>query len=160
MEFNSLSKTYNMAGWRMGMAVGNAEVLAALAQVKSNVDSGIFHPLQEAAVRALAVDPAWIAQRNALYAQRLDVLAAGLFNLGLTVPMPRAALYLWVRIPEGQTAVGVAGRWLEEAGVAVAPGSFFGPSGQGYIRVSVTAPLERITEAMDRLRALGLQDGR
>ena len=160
VEFNSLSKTYNMAGWRMGMAVGNAEVLAALAQVKSNVDSGIFHPLQEAAVRALAVDPAWIAQRNALYAQRLDVLAAGLFNLGLTVSMPRAALYLWVRIPEGQTAVGVAGRWLEEAGVAVAPGSFFGPSGQGYIRVSVTAPLERITEAMDRLRALGLQDGR
>jgi LL-diaminopimelate aminotransferase len=160
VEFNSLSKTYNMAGWRMGMAVGNAEVLAALAQVKSNVDSGMFHPLQEAAVRALAVDPAWIAERNGLYAQRLDVLAAGLFDLGLTASMPRAALYLWLRIPEGWTSEGFAGRWLEEAGVAVAPGSFFGPSGQGYIRVSVTAPLERISEAMDRLRALGPQDDR
>jgi len=142
------------------MAVGNAEVLAALAQVKSNVDSGMFHPLQEAAVRALAVDPAWIAERNGLYAQRLDVLAAGLFDIGLTVSMPRAALYLWVRIPEGQTAERFAGRWLEEAGVAVAPGSFFGPSGQGYIRASVTASLERISEAMDRLRALGPQDDR
>lgn len=154
VEFNSLSKTYNMAGWRIGMAVGNAEVLSSLARVKSNVDSGMFHPLQEAAVQALALDPAWISERNAIYAERMDVLAAGLFALGLPVSMPQAALYLWVPLPEGGTAEGLATRWLEEAGVAVAPGSFFGPSGQGYIRVSVTAPLPRIREALARLAAL------
>jgi len=154
VEFNSLSKTYNMAGWRIGMAVGNAEVLAALAQVKSNVDSGMFHPLQDAAVAALALDPAWIADRNALYAERMDVMVAGLFALGLSVPMPRAALYLWVPVPEGVTAEGLATRWLEDAGVSVAPGSFFGPSGEGYVRISVTAPLTRIREALTRLAAL------
>jgi len=155
VEFNSLSKTYNMAGWRIGMAVGNAEVLAALARLKSNVDSGMFHPLQDAAVAALSLDPAWIAERNALYAERMDVMVAGLFGLGLSVPMPRAALYLWVPVPEGETAEELATRWLEEAGVAVAPGSFFGPSGKDFVRISVTAPLPRIREALTRLAGVG-----
>lgn len=154
IEFNSLSKTYNMAGWRMGMAVGNAEVLAALAQVKSNIDSGMFHPLQEAAARALSVDAAWIAERNGRYRDRLGMLVAGLQDLGLEATMPRAALYVWARVPDGAGAEALARRWLTEAGVAVAPGGFFGPSGRDYVRVSITAPASRIEEALDRLKRL------
>jgi LL-diaminopimelate aminotransferase len=154
IEFNSLSKTYNMAGWRMGMAVGNRDVLAMLAQVKSNVDSGMFHPVQVAAVRALAIDPEWITARNARYRERFALLIEGLSDLGLDAPMPRAALYLWARVPEGQDAEALARTWLTEAGIAVAPGGFFGPSGQDYIRVSVTAPTTRIAEAVARLKRL------
>ena len=154
VEFNSLSKTLNMAGWRVGMAVGHAEALAALAQVKSNVDSGMFHPLQEAAARALDIEPAWIDARNAIYQERLNLLVAGLTALGLDASLPRAALYLWVPVPPGNDAEGLARHWLEHAGVAVAPGSFFGPSGEGYIRISATAPTPRIEEAIVRLRRL------
>jgi LL-diaminopimelate aminotransferase len=154
IEFNSLSKTYNMAGWRMGMAVGNAEVLSALAQVKSNVDSGMFHPLQEAAARALTVEPDWIAERNARYRERMNFLVNGLSQLGLEAPMPKAALYVWARVPDGQDAEALARRWLTETGVAIAPGGFFGPSGRDYVRVSITAPVSRIEEALERLKGL------
>jgi LL-diaminopimelate aminotransferase len=159
VEFNSLSKTYNMAGWRMGMAVGNAEVLSALSQVKSNVDSGMFHPLQEAAIEALSVDGAWIAARNAIYRERLQIMVEGLAALGLDATLPRAGLYLWVAVPVGETAEGYARYWLEAAGVAVAPGSFFGPVGDGYIRLSATAPTAQIREAMARVLALGPRSG-
>ncbi len=155
VEFNSLSKTYNMAGWRIGMALGNAAVLNALAQVKSNVDSGMFHPLQEAAIRALTVDEAWIAARNAIFRERLQILVDGLASLGIAAPLPRAALYLWAPVPVGEAAEALARRWLEEAGVAVAPGSFFGPAGGAYIRISITAPTARIHEAIARLQQLG-----
>ncbi len=159
VEFNSLSKTYNMAGWRLGMAVGNAEVLAALTQVKSNVDSGMFHPLQEAAIRALTVDGAWIAARNDIYRERLQLLVDGLHTLGMSATLPRAGLYLWVAVPDGESAEECARRWLEEAGVAVAPGSFFGPVGSGYLRISATAPTARIRDAMARLRELTAASG-
>jgi LL-diaminopimelate aminotransferase len=154
IEFNSLSKTYNMAGWRMGMAVGNARMLSALAQVKSNIDSGMFYPLQEAAVQALQADSAWIARRNSIYLRRLEILVQGLGELGLHASMPRAALYLWVPVPGTETAEALARRWLSTAGVAVAPGSFFGSAGSGYVRVSITAPTPRIAEAVQRLQAL------
>lgn len=154
VEFNSLSKTYNMAGWRVGMAVGCPKVLAALMQVKSNVDSGMFYPLQQAAVRALSLDPEWIRTRNDVYWERLQLLASGLSTLGMEVTLPKGALYLWVPVPEGQDAEHMARRWLFEAGVAVAPGTFFGPSGAGYVRISVTAPTSRLKEALERLRAL------
>ncbi|MGC9520782.1 MAG: aminotransferase class I/II-fold pyridoxal phosphate-dependent enzyme [Anaerolineae bacterium] len=154
VEFNSLSKSFNMAGWRMGMAVGNERVLSALAQVKSNVDSGMFYPMQEAAIQALAMDDGWVARRNAIYRERLQILAEGLRRAGLSASLPQAALYLWVPLPEGEEAVALAQRWLDATGVAVAPGTFFGPSGAGYIRVSATAPTERIEEAVRRLMAL------
>jgi LL-diaminopimelate aminotransferase len=154
VEFNSLSKTYNMAGWRMGMAVGNPEVLAALAQVKSNVDSGMFHPMQSAAIEALALSPVWMDARNARYRERLAVIVEGVRGVGLDASMPKAALYVWAALPAGAEAETVARRWLEEAGVAVAPGTFFGPAGAGYLRVSATAPIERIREAMARLKTL------
>ncbi|MBN1248147.1 MAG: aminotransferase class I/II-fold pyridoxal phosphate-dependent enzyme [Anaerolineae bacterium] len=159
LEFNSLSKTYNMAGWRLGMAVGSREPLAALAQVKSNVDSGLFQPLQEAAICALATEPAWIEARNAIYRERLQILVDGLQSAGISASMPKAALYLWAPVPGspehgGRGAVDLARSWLEQAGVAVAPGAFFGASGAGYVRISATAPTERIREAMARITAM------
>jgi LL-diaminopimelate aminotransferase len=151
VEFNSLSKTANMAGWRVGMAVGNAEALAALAQVKSNVDSGIFYPLQEAAVRALAADPAWLAARNAIYEERVDIIVEALNAAGMKTVRPRATLYVWARVPQGKSEE-FAQALLEQTGVALAPGPFFGPAGEGYVRLAVVAPTERVREAMARLR--------
>jgi LL-diaminopimelate aminotransferase len=152
IEFNSLSKTANMAGWRIGMAVGNAEALSALAQVKSNVDSGIFHPLQEAAVRALAADPEWLAARNATYEERVNVILEALAEVGMEAVRPRATLYVWARVPRGWESETFAQVLLEQTGVAIAPGLFFGPAGEGYVRFSVTASTERVRDAMARLR--------
>jgi LL-diaminopimelate aminotransferase len=152
VEFNSLSKTYNMPGWRLGMAVGNAEALALLAQVKSNVDSGIFRPLQEAAIQALFIDPVWVSERNAIYQERLDLILEGLRAVGIEAPRPRASLYVWAPVPQGWTSEGFALAMLEEADVAVAPGSFFGSAGEGYVRLSVTSPAGRIRQAMVRIK--------
>jgi LL-diaminopimelate aminotransferase len=152
VEFGSFSKTYNMAGWRVGMAVGNADVLASLAHVKSNVDSGIFRPLQEAAVRTLTVDPAWVSRRNGVYRERLEVVLHGLKAIGMAAAQPRATFYVWVRVPPEWTSETFALTLLEQAGVAVAPGSFFGPAGEGYVRFSVVTPIARIREAMERMR--------
>jgi LL-diaminopimelate aminotransferase len=153
VEFNSLSKTCNMAGWRMGMAVGSSKALASLAQVKSNVDSGIFRPLQEAAVRALAISQEWLSERNAIYQERMDIILEGLDGAGMGTVRPRASLYAWAPVlPDWASAEEFAVALLEQVGVSVAPGSFFGPSGEGYVRVSVTAPTARVREAMQRLR--------
>ncbi|MDF1513791.1 MAG: type II 3-dehydroquinate dehydratase [Anaerolineae bacterium] len=151
VEFNSLSKTFNMAGWRIGMAVGNSEAASALAQVKSNVDSGMFHPLQDAAIQALDTDAQWINVRNAQYRERISVVVEGLGNAGIPAVAPQAALYVWAPVPQGWTSEHFALTWLEKTGVAVAPGSFFGPSGEGYIRLSVTAPVEQLHIAMNRI---------
>ncbi len=164
IEFNSLSKLANMAGWRIGMLVGNDQVVEAVARVKSNVDSGIFRPLQEAAIVALSIDPAWLVKRNAVYRERLGILVNGLQQMGLEASCPQATLYLWAKIPETggtgalptRTSEGFARMLLEETGVAVAPGSFFGHAGEGFIRVSATAPTPRIEEARRRLLAFEL----
>lgn len=161
VEFNSLSKTWNMAGWRIGMAVGNAAALAALAQVKSNTDSGIFRPVQEAAVRAFSTVPEWTAARNQVYQERMGILLEGLEAAGMEASRPRATLYVWAQLPRRWTASErpserFALALLEETGVAVAPGSFFGPAGEGYVRVSVTSPTERIREGMKRSEEFGL----
>ncbi len=149
VEFNSLSKTWNMAGWRIGMALGNSDALAALAQVKSNMDSGIFWPLQEAAVQALATPPEWIHERNRVYQERMNILLQGLAQAGLVAHRPQATLYLWVQVPEpaDQFALDL----LMETGVTIAPGTFFGPGGEGYARIAITAPANQIREAMKRL---------
>jgi len=163
VEFNSLSKMANMAGWRVGMAVGSAPVVQALARVKSNIDSGIFQPLQEAAVAALSADPAWLEKRNAVYRERLKILVNALRHIGMEASSTQATLYLWARIPEARGEASPSG-WtseefalllLEETGIAVAPGSFFGKAGEGFIRVSATAPTSRIEEARRRLQTLG-----
>jgi LL-diaminopimelate aminotransferase len=152
VEFNSLSKTCNMAGWRVGMAVGNADALASLAQVKSNVESGLFRPLQEAAVQALSAEPGWVRARNAVYRERLGMAVKGLNAAGIEASLPRAALYVWARVPAEWDSEKFALTLLEQTGVSLAPGSFFGPAGEGYVRLSVTAPTPRVREAMDRLR--------
>lgn len=157
VEFNSLSKTANMAGWRIGMAVGNAEPLAALARVKSNVDSGIFRPLQEAAVRALAAGPDWLAARNAIYAERIHIILEVLDAVGMEAVRPRATLYVWARVPRGWESESFAQGLLERTGVAIAPGPFFGPAGEGYVRLAVVAPTERVREAMARLRGFVIE---
>lgn len=154
IEFNSVSKTFNMAGWRAGMAVGCPDALALLAQIKSNVDSGIFLPIQDAAVRALSVDSDWIVARNGVYRERLSMIVEALNAAGLDAALPRATLYLWVRLPSGVDSEILAVHLLRNTGVSVAPGTFFGAAGEGFLRVSVTAPTDRIVEASERLRRL------
>ncbi|HEY7355380.1 MAG TPA: LL-diaminopimelate aminotransferase [Ktedonobacterales bacterium] len=154
VEFFSFSKAYNMAGFRLGMLVGNAEVVQALGQLKTNIDTGIFRPLQYAAIEALALPPEWIAERNLIYQRRRDVLVAACNRLGLQVETPRASLYLWPRIPPGQTSKEFAFALLDRIGVFVTPGTNFGPGGEGYLRLSLTVPDDRLEEAIARLATL------
>lgn len=151
IEFGSLSKTFNMAGWRIGYAVGNANALRLLGLIKSNVDSGMFLPLQQAAVAALRTDDAWIEERNAVYRERLGVLADALSAAGLSATVPKATHYLWIHIPGGEDSEAFALRLLGDTGIAVAPGTFFGPGGEGFVRISATAPTGRILDAAERL---------
>jgi len=156
IEFHSLSKTYNMTGWRIGMAVGNAEIIDALMRVKSNLDSGVPQAVQRMAITALEGPQGCIAEHNRVYQRRRDRLVAALQGLGLRLTPPKASLYVWARVPEGATSVQFATRLLEEAGVVVTPGTGYGPSGEGYVRLSLTLPDERLEEGVRRLQALRL----
>jgi LL-diaminopimelate aminotransferase len=151
IEFHSFSKTYNMTGWRIGMAVGNATMIDALMRVKSNLDSGIPQAIQRMAIAALEGPQGCIAEHTAVYQRRRDRLAAALTKIGLRLRPPRASLYLWARLPEGQTSVEFATRLLDETGVVVTPGVGYGPSGEGYVRLSLTVPDDRLEEAVRRL---------
>jgi LL-diaminopimelate aminotransferase len=151
VEFNSLSKTYNMAGWRVGMLVGNAEVVQTLRRVKSNVDSGIFPAVTAAAEAALTGDQTWLQARNAMYARRRDVILSGLRRIGMDAPKPSASLYIWAPVPNGRQAEEFADAVLEETGVCFSPGTFFGAEGEGYLRISLGAANDRMEEAMRRL---------
>ncbi|MDT7885207.1 MAG: aminotransferase class I/II-fold pyridoxal phosphate-dependent enzyme [Thermoflexus sp.] len=153
VEFYSLSKSHNMAGWRVGMLVGNAEVVGTLARLKSNIDSGHFRPIQEAAAVALTHDDEWMAERNAEYARRRDVMVDALNAAGLTAERPRATIYVWARLPEGWRSADYAARLLEATGVSVAPGAMFGEAGEGYIRISLVQPVPRLEEAARRIQA-------
>lgn len=152
VEFHSFSKAYNMAGFRLGMMVGAAPICEGLTRLKSNLDTGVFRPLQVAAVRALALPDSWLMERNAIYARRRDLLAATLNDLGLRVTPPEAGLYLWPHVPEGVSSADFALRLLDEAAVALTPGTNFGSGGEGYLRITLTAPDARIEEAATRLR--------
>jgi LL-diaminopimelate aminotransferase len=158
LEFNSLSKTYNMAGWRVGMAAGSAKAIEALARTKTNIDSGIFRPLQDAAVLALNGDQSWLAERNEIYRQRRDLILETLGELGVEAAKPRASLYLWASTPPGMGSETLANRLLEEVGVSVAPGTVFGPRGEGWFRISLGMDTGRIQEAMERLKQLDWWD--
>jgi LL-diaminopimelate aminotransferase len=152
VEFHSFSKAYNMAGFRLGMMVGNALACEGLTRLKSNIDTGIFRPLQIAAIRALALPESWLVERNAIYQRRRDTLLAALRDLGLRVETPEAGLYLWPQTPDGETAAEFALRMLDHAAVALTPGTNFGSRGEGYLRITLTAPDARIAEAATRLR--------
>ncbi len=159
LEFNSLSKTYNMAGWRVGMAVGNREAVAALATVKTNIDSGMFLAIQEASVLALTGDQGWLTERNEIYRQRRDMILEALPQLGMQAGTPRASLYIWARVPQGYTAAGLAARVLDGAAVSITPGTAFGDQGEGYVRISMGMDTERIREALERMKELDLPAG-
>jgi LL-diaminopimelate aminotransferase len=154
LEFNSLSKTYNMAGWRVGMAVGNAVAVEALARTKTNIDSGIFRPIQDAAILALTGDQAWLQDRNEIYRDRRDLILGALAEAGIRADKPVAAMYVWAQVPAGLASADFAGRLLEEAGISITPGTAFGPHGEGYVRISLGAGTDRIREAMNRLKTV------
>ena len=155
VEFHSLSKAYNMAGFRIGMLVGNATIVEGMTRLKSNLDTGIFRPIQHAAIRALGLPQSWLDARNAIYQRRRDRVVAACRKLGMHVATPDAGLYIWPRIPDpaGTTSAQFALDLLERAQVAVTPGTNFGPRGEGYLRVTLTAPDERIDEAMARMES-------
>jgi LL-diaminopimelate aminotransferase len=154
IEFHSLSKSYNMTGWRIGMAVGNPRIINALMRVKSNLDSGIPQAIQHMAIAALDGPQDCIEEHNRIYQRRRDRLVSALSKLGLRVSLPKASLYVWARIPSGMTSVQFATKLLEEAGVVVTPGNGYGPSGEGYIRLSVTLPDADLEEGVRRMEAL------
>jgi LL-diaminopimelate aminotransferase len=154
LEFNSLSKTYNMAGWRIAMVVGSAVAVEALARTKTQIDSGIFRPIQDAGVEALTGDQGWLQERNSTYRERRDLILDTLQEIGLQAEKPLASLYVWAAVPKGYRSADFAKLLLEEAGVSVAAGSAFGAYGEGYIRVSVGMGTDRVREAMERLKVL------
>ncbi len=155
IEFHSLSKTFNMTGWRIGFAVGRAEVIAGLSQIKSNMDSGQFQAVQEAGITALESDDRLTAGLRAIYQERRDVLVAGLRNLGLEFDVPSATFYVWIEVPKGYTSASFTAHLLEKAGIVTTPGNGFGAPGEGYIRMALTTTKERLAEAVDRLKHIG-----
>ena len=158
VEFHSLSKSYNMTGWRVGMMVGNAGIIDALRRVKSNLDSGIPQAIQQAAIEALTGPQDCVTEHNTIYKRRRDRLLQTLNQIGLKARPPSASLYIWARVPAGYTSLEFATSLLEDAGVVVTPGIGYGKYGEGYIRLSLTVPDQRLEEALARLRAWHKQD--
>ncbi|MEO6457402.1 MAG: LL-diaminopimelate aminotransferase [Chloroflexia bacterium] len=151
VEFNSLSKTYSMAGSRIGMVVGNAEVIDVLGRIKTNIDSGVYGAVQDTAVAALTGDQSWIPTRNEIYKRRRDKLCDALALASIKVTRPLAGLYLWAHVPEGYNSSGFAAAMLEKLGIAVTAGSSYGKQGEGYFRMSLTVPDTQVDAAVERL---------
>lgn len=152
IEFNSLSKTYNMTGWRIGFACGNEEILKGLLKVKTNVDSGVFEAVQEAGIAALKGDDRVIEENCKIYAERRDLLVEGLKNLGFEVKKPKATFYVWCKV--GGNSIEFVKRLLDRAGIVATPGIGFGPNGEGYVRFALTRSKETIMEAVKRFEKL------
>ena len=154
IEFHSLSKTYSMTGWRIGFAVGRADVVAGLGKIKSNLDSGIFQAIQLAGVAALRGPQDFLTEYLGIYQRRRDVLVDGLRALGWNVAKPKATFYVWAHVPSGSTSGGITRLLLERAGIVVTPGNGLGPSGEGYIRMTLTVGEERLREAVERIKKI------
>jgi LL-diaminopimelate aminotransferase len=152
VELHSLSKTYNMAGFRAGMLVGNAELVDAVGRLKSNIDSGMFRPIQYAAIAALNLPASWIQERNAIYRRRRNLLVEGSLALGMRTVPPDAGLYVWAAVPQGFNSRGFCDWLFEQTGVLITPGSNFGQAGEGYVRISITESEERLRTALERMR--------
>jgi len=151
IEFHSLSKTYNMTGWRIGFAVGNKEAVAGLGKIKTNLDSGIFQAIQEAGIEALHTDEKVLKEIRSVYQERRDILYEGLTKFGIQVNKPKATFYLWARCPKGFSSIDFTLHLLNKAGVLTTPGNGFGTPGEGYIRFALTVSVERIKEAVERI---------
>ncbi|WP_324717785.1 LL-diaminopimelate aminotransferase [Carboxydochorda subterranea] len=156
IELHSLSKSFNMTGWRLGWACGSPEAVEALGRLKTNLDSGVFGAIQEAAVEALDHHGDFSASMSALYRGRRDRVVEALRRMGWPVRPPLGAIYLWIPVPPGWDSIGFAARLLESAGVVVTPGVGYGRQGEGYVRISLTIPDDRLDEAMRRWEASGL----
>jgi len=156
IEFHSLSKTFNMTGWRIGMAVGNAEIVGGLAQAKSNLDSGIFQAVQEAGIEALKLGDSIIEPSRRIYQERRDILVDGLRAVGLECEKPRATFYVWVATPKGLSSAEFTAKLLDEAGVVTTPGNGFGEAGEGFVRFTVCVDKKRLKEVAERIRQVTL----
>jgi LL-diaminopimelate aminotransferase len=152
LEFGSLSKIFNMTGWRIGWAVGSATAIEALGRVKTNIDSGIFNAIQRAGVAALESGMPHLPGLLETYRRRRDRIMEVFWDAGWKVDAPKGALYVWLPTPPGESSVDFTARLLDEAGVVVAPGTGYGPSGEGYIRLSITIPDSRLDEGCERVR--------
>ncbi|HWR59536.1 MAG TPA: LL-diaminopimelate aminotransferase [Thermodesulfovibrionales bacterium] len=151
IEFHSLSKTYNMTGWRIGFAVGNRDVISGLGRIKTNLDSGVFQAIQDASITALQTDDAKLSKIRDVFQERRDVLYDGLKKLGFHAIKPRATFYLWTKVPPGFDSSGFVAYLLEKTGVLATPGNGFGKPGEGYVRFALTVPVKRIKEAVERI---------
>jgi LL-diaminopimelate aminotransferase len=151
IEFNSLSKTYNMTGWRIGMAVGNKEAVGALGRLKNNIDSGVFKAVQNAGIEALLGPQDNVAKMNKIYEARRDLMTEGLNKLGWNIKPIKATFYMWVQTPKGYSSKEFSALLLEKAGIIAAPGLGYGDFGEGYFRIALTATEERIKEAVKRM---------
>ncbi|MCJ7705366.1 MAG: LL-diaminopimelate aminotransferase [Desulfobacterales bacterium] len=154
IEFHSLSKTFNMTGWRIGFAMGNPEIVSGLGRVKTNIDSGLFQAIQEAGIEALNHFDTPIPNIIRIYEGRRDVMVKGLREMGLEVDLPRATFYLWIRVPQGYTSAQFATLLIEQAGIVATPGNGFGEAGEGYIRMTLTVGESRLKEAIERLKKI------
>ena len=154
IEFHSLSKTFNMTGWRIGFAVGNPQLVGGLAAAKGNLDSGVVSAIQEMGIAALEAPQSLAKAVRSVYTQRRKILVGGLKKAGFEVFESRAAFYVWIKVPKGHTSAQYCSLLLEKAGVVATPGNGFGPSGEGYFRLTLTAPEARLRLAVRRLSAL------
>lgn len=152
VEFGSFSKTYNMTGLRIGYVVGNKEIIKALTILKSNTDTGQFTAVQKAAAFALNSDQSCIAEHNNIYKERMDAIIEGLATIGIKVDPPKGSFFVWAQVPEGYTSTEFVTNVLEKTGVILTPGNAFGPSGEGYFRLSLSVPNERLFEAINRIK--------
>ena len=152
VEVFSLSKGYNMTGWRCAAILGNADAVATYWRLKTNIDSGLFEAVQLAGAAALNGPQKPVEEMNAIYARRRDLVVGALRDIGVEVAVPKGTIYVWAPVPEGHTSTSFAELVLEEAAVVISPGSMYGPSGEGFFRISLTNPDERISEAVERLR--------
>ena len=156
IEFHSLSKTYNMTGWRIGFAVGNREAVSGLGAVKTNIDSGAFQAIQLAAIKALTGPQDCVEQMRSIYQERRDLMVKGLREAGFKLSKPKATFYLWVKVPEGYSSAEFATRLIEEAGIVVTPGNGFGEPGEGYFRIALTQSKDRLQDAVERIKKIKL----
>lgn len=154
MEFHSLSKTFNMTGWRLGFAAGNNKAIAGLGKIKTNIDSGVFQAVQHAGIEGLKNYSLGMVERRKIYEERRNIFCKGLHEIGLKYHTPKATFYVWFEVPEGISSKDFASKLLTEAGIVVTPGNGFGKYGEGYIRVSITIRTERLVEAVERLKNL------
>lgn len=154
IEFHSLSKTYNMTGWRIGFACGNENLISALAKIKSNIDSGIFTAIQIAGIAALEGPSGHIQNMRMVYQQRRDCLVEGLKGCGFAVTVPKATFYIWLKVPKAYDSISFTKLLLDRTDIIVTPGVGFGKSGEGYIRFALTIDEERIRQAVDRLKKI------